>query len=72
MVVCGELFAQPMDREKLRSELENMSFNDQFEVANTLMFDKYYAESLFVWEYILKDNPTNANVLYKMDHKWQY
>src|SRR5690606_30855626 len=57
---------QPIDRDKLKAELEQMSFMDQFEVANTLMFDKYYAEAMFVWDYILKDNPTNANVLYKI------
>ncbi len=57
-------YTQP-DREKLLENLESASFNDQFELANGLMGDKIYSEALFVWEYMLKENPTNANILYK-------
>ena len=55
-----------IDRDKLKAELETASFNEQFETANELMFDKIYSEALFVWEFILEDNPTNANILYKI------
>lgn len=30
------------------------------------MYDKVYSEALFVWEYMLKENPTNANIHYKI------
>jgi hypothetical protein len=43
-----------------------MTFNEQFEAANDLMFDKVYGEALFIWEYMLKESPTNANILYKV------
>ncbi|UKN03065.1 hypothetical protein K6119_06010 [Paracrocinitomix mangrovi] len=29
------------------------------------MFDKLYSDALFVWEYMLEKEPTNANILYK-------
>lgn len=56
--------AQP-NREQLLENLKSASFNEQFEVANTLMDDKVYNEALFIWEFMLKENPTNANLLYK-------
>ncbi|MCB9225204.1 MAG: hypothetical protein R2780_03050 [Crocinitomicaceae bacterium] len=43
-----------------------MSFNEQFEAANGLMYDKIYSEAIFIWEYMLEENPTNANILYKI------
>jgi Tol biopolymer transport system component len=52
-------------REELRVQLQDASFNNQFELANTLMEDKIYSEALFVWEFMLEDNPTNSNILYK-------
>src|SRR5690606_31681438 len=55
-----------IDREQLKVELEKSSFMEQFDVANDLMYDKVYAEALFVWDFILKEHPTNANVLYKI------
>lgn len=58
------VWAQP-NRDKLRSELEQISFNEQFEVGNSLMLDKVYNEALFVWNYMLEESPTNANLLYK-------
>jgi hypothetical protein len=57
-------WAQP-NRERLKRELEAIGFNEQFDVANGLMFDNVYSEALFVWEYMLVENPTNANLLYK-------
>ncbi|MBD3637383.1 MAG: PD40 domain-containing protein [Crocinitomicaceae bacterium] len=56
----------------MKAELEKLSFNDQFEVANSLMFDKVYSEALFVWEFILEDHPTNANILYKIGMCYVY
>lgn len=58
--------AQRIDRETLREELKQLSFIEQFDVANSLMYDKVYSEALFVWEFILEEKPTNANVLYKI------
>jgi WD40-like Beta Propeller Repeat len=66
LLLGPNLHCQPLDRETLRAELEKVSFIEQFEVANELMYDKVYSEALFVWEFILKDNPTNANILYKI------
>jgi hypothetical protein len=57
-------FAQP-NRGRLTADLEKMNFNEQFESANGLMYDKVYSEALFIWEYMLKESPTNANILYK-------
>ena len=56
----------------MREELEKMSFNEQFEVANSLMFDKVYSEALFVWKYMLDDHPTNSNILYKVGMCYVY
>lgn len=49
-----------------------MSFNEQFEAANGLMYEKVYSEALFIWEYILEENPTNANILYKVGMCYVY
>ncbi|MBI3136424.1 MAG: PD40 domain-containing protein [Bacteroidetes bacterium] len=58
--------AQPRPtREELRAALKDASFNEKFEVADGFMYDKIYGEALFVWEIILEEDPTNANVLYK-------
>ncbi|MFT4603265.1 MAG: hypothetical protein ACI857_003453, partial [Arenicella sp.] len=56
--------AQPT-KEELRVLLKDASFGDQFETANTLMEDKVYSEALFVWDFMLEENPTNSNLLYK-------
>lgn len=59
-------FSQPRPtREELREDLKDATFNEKFDVANNLMFDNVYAEAMFVWEIILEEDPTNANVLYK-------
>jgi len=60
------VFAQPRPtREELRENLIKATFNEKFEVGNGMMFDKIYAEALFVWEIVLEEDPTNANILYK-------
>ncbi|MBK7130442.1 MAG: PD40 domain-containing protein [Crocinitomicaceae bacterium] len=58
--------AQPRPtREELREALKNASFNEKFELANDFMYDKIYNEALFIWEFMLEEDPTNANLLYK-------
>ncbi|MBK8926248.1 MAG: PD40 domain-containing protein [Crocinitomicaceae bacterium] len=58
--------AQPRPtREELREALKNASFNEKFELANNFMYDKIYNEALFIWEFMLEEDPTNANLLYK-------
>lgn len=60
------LSAQPRpSREELREALKSATFVEKFELANDFMYDKIYSEALFIWEIILEEDPTNANVLYK-------
>ena len=61
-------FAQPQrpTREELRESLKGIGFNEKFELGNDFMYDKIYAEAMFVWEICLEEDPNNANLLYKM------
>lgn len=58
-------FGQP-NQDKLRDELKDASWNEKFEVANSLMYDKLYVDALFVWNLMLEEQPTNANINYKI------
>ncbi|MEX1000948.1 MAG: hypothetical protein WDZ35_02425 [Crocinitomicaceae bacterium] len=64
-LIAFSAFGQP-DRDKMREELKEMSFNDQFEAANGLMYDKVYSEAMFIWKFMLEEHPTNANINYKV------
>ena len=64
LFTTGFAFAQP-NKEKLRTLLKDASFNEKFELGSNLMYDKVFSEALFVWELMLEEDPTNANLNYK-------
>ncbi len=47
-------------------ETEKESFKDRFAQANILLEDRYYAIALPIWKDLLEDDPSNANVNYKV------
>lgn len=52
-------------KEKLRRQLANASFNEKFALGMDLMHDNIYGEAYYVWELMLEEDPTNANLNYK-------
>lgn len=60
----GILLAQPQ-KEKIRNNLAEASFNQKFEVGLNLVYDKVYIDALYVWQILLEEDPNNANLLYK-------
>ncbi|MBN4071524.1 PD40 domain-containing protein, partial [Crocinitomix catalasitica] len=63
-VCSGTIFAQ-IDRDSLRTSLEDATFEDNFRLGNGLMLDLFYSEALMVWDHMLTGKPTNAHLNYR-------
>lgn len=60
LLLCFSAMAQTEE------ETEKESFKDRFAQGNILLEDRYYAIALPIWEDLLAEDSTNANVNYKV------
>jgi len=61
----GTHFSQ-IDPADLEKNLKNASFKQKFETANTLMEDQLYEFATKIWLNLIEEQPTNANINYKL------
>jgi hypothetical protein len=54
------------EKEALRAKLKDATFNQKFDVALNLDYDKAYIDALYLWQILAEEDEKNANIQYKI------